>query len=177
MAWSAGVFLVPRNLVAVFGYAFALVAVGPAIATQRQLLGPVLVAVALLGTAVYARYGLLVLTARCEACGESHHVGSLWCPRVGTVRTAVDRPVVQACLAVGLFVLVGFVANAARTFALWIAIRDGPLYRYLLTDGDALFRAVFLAGGMVAAVPVPVLVGNLFRYALLKTTAFPTRRS
>lgn len=168
MDWTVGLDLAARNLVAVGAYAVALAAVVPALGDRRELVAPLLVAVAALGTFAYARYGVGVLTDRCEACGERSYVGALWCPRTGTLRTAVTRPLAQAALAVALFALVGTLADAVRTFALWTAVPQGAIREYLLPDGDALFRALVLAGAAVAAVPVPVLVGNAIRLALRK---------
>lgn len=173
MEWAAGLALVPRNLLAVGAYGVALVAVTPTLRAHRWVLGPALIAVAALGTLGYVRYGLLVLTGPCEACGERAYVGALWCDRFGAVRTTVSRPLVQLALAVGLFLSIGAVAGAVRTLALWVAAEGGPAWTYLRTGGDGLFRATVLAAAMIAAVPVPLLAGNLLGRSLVESGGGP----
>lgn len=175
MDWAADVAFVPRNALLFGLYSVALVAIGPVLGDRQWLLAPVLFGVAVLGTLLYVRDGLLVLTARCERCGECHHVGSVRCPRTGTARTAISHPIVQAVLAVALFAVVGIVADAIRTLTRWLASSDGPLHQSLLSGGGELYLAYFLTSATAAAVLVPILAGNLVRLSLRAAPSHATR--
>ena len=171
MDWAAGLTFVPRNALAVGACAVALAAVVPALAARQWLLVPFLGTVTALGTLVYVRYGLVVVTGRCETCGERSYVGAVWCPRTGAVRTALSRPVVHAVLAVALFVVLGTVAGAARTVAPWVAANGPPHAASLSATGDPFFEAFVLLAATVAAVPIPVVAGNAIRLSFRKTSA------
>ena len=162
MDWATGIAFVPRHALAVGAYGLCLVAVAPMLAQRQWFLPPALLAMATLGTMVYVRYGVLVLTAPCRTCGQRAYVGAVRCLRCGSVRPVVARPVVQAIVVVGLFVVLGVVAGTGRTLTLSLAAPGTPVGTFLRA-GDPTTRSAVTLASLVASVPIPVLVGTAIR--------------
>ena len=162
MDWATGIAFVPRHALAVGAYGLCLVAVVPMLSQRQWLLPSALAAMATLGTLVYVRYGVLVLTAPCRTCGQRGYVGAVRCRRRDSVRPVVARSLLQAVVVVALFVALGVVAGTGRTLTLALAAPSTPVGTFLRA-GDPTTRSAITLAALVASVPIPVLLGTAIR--------------
>lgn len=122
-----------------------------------------LAALGIIGTIVFVRFGFLVAREYCGECNEVVGLGAVWCPSHRGFRTHFTHPFIQLFLLVGLTYVVG--ATLGITFNILGTVQPfgGELYSAVAGPGFGFVRAQIGLVGMLAAVPLPVLLGTVLR--------------
>ena len=151
-------------------YLFVYIAIGvlivfsvPVLRAVPILFSGFLAGLSLVGTAVFVRYGFLVVREHCSECNGVTGLGAVWCTSHQGLQTRFTHPIIQLVLLVGLTYVVGAVLGVTYNVLDIVRPLDGNLYDAVSGPVFGFFRARVGIYEMMAAVPIPVAIGTVLR--------------
>ena len=120
-------------------------------------------AVSVLGTLVYVRFGFLIVREECPTCGGKIGLGTVWCPMHRGIQPRFTHLGLQFIILVVATYVVGATMGLSFTVLSSVQPFGGSLFDAVAGSGYGFFRTYIGLYGMIAAVPIPVVVGSLVR--------------